>query len=176
MGRRPQPTTPYQSEKGIEMSNPTHPVFGDMAVDATGVTVVVLTPAQIKKMSKIRKDFAKALESFVLLTPEQCTALGITTNDFKEVVGLQVEVAYLDELLGPTAEILHRLHTTRVARAHRLATLLHGAASTASKRAKRDPDAQAVLSTLGDLLTYVSKPSRKGAATRAKKNAAAKTG
>lgn len=155
--------------------NPTHPVFGDMAVDATDVTVVVLTKEQIKKLSKVHDGLDKAVESFVLLTPEQCTALGITTNDFKEVVGLQAEVARLDELTGPVEEMAHRLRTTRIAKGHRLATLLHGAASTASKRAKRDPDAEAALGTLGDLLTYVSKPGIKAAATRAK-NKAAKTG
>jgi hypothetical protein len=57
-----------------------------------------------------------------------------------------------------------------------VATLLHGAASAASKRAKRDPGAETALGTLGDLLVYVSKPGKKAAATRAKKKAATKTG
>jgi hypothetical protein len=47
-------------------------------------------------------------------------------------------------------------------------SILHSVAATARRRAERDPDANLVLGSLVDLLAYISEPSKKAAATRAK--------
>jgi hypothetical protein len=150
------------------MSTPLHPAFGDMAVDATDVKCTRLTSDQIKHYSKVRPGFERALTSLVLLPSAQAMALGISDDDLAHATALKADLDRLAELLPVVEEILRRLHSTHLDRRHHAAVILHSVAATARRRAERDPDANLVLGSLVDLLAYISEPSKKAAATRAK--------
>ena len=149
--------------------DPKHPIFGDMAVDASDVTPTLLTAEQISNFTKVRPGFMKAVDALLMLAPEQRQSLGITDGDVNEAADLKVQIARLEELEGPAQEMARRLHSTRLDRCHRLGVILHGAAAAARRRADRDPEAAEVIGALNDLVTYVSEPSEKAAITRAKK-------
>ncbi|MFT3765811.1 MAG: hypothetical protein QM820_09870 [Minicystis sp.] len=154
--------------------DPKHPTFGDMAVDASDVTPVMLTNEQIKQFTKVRPGFAKAVDAVIMLSPEQRQLLGITDADVTQAADLKAQVARIDEVEGPAEELVHRLRSTRIDRCHRIGVILHGAAATARHRADRDPAAAEALGALNDLIAYVSEPGEKAAVTRANKAKAKK--
>lgn len=150
------------------MTNPKHPVPGDMSIDATDVDLVYLTPAQIKRLSKTRTGFEKALTCLSSLTAEQAKVLGISESDRTEAHNLTAGIARIDELLPAAEEMVQRLHHADLARGHRAATLVHGAAAAARARADHDPAAAQILGALEDLVEYTSEVAERSAATRAK--------
>ncbi len=151
------------------MSDPKHPEFGAMSIDATDVTPVVVSPAEIRRFSKTRSGFEKALTCLGRLTPAQAKTLGISEADVAEAKAIEPEIARAEELLPPAEELARRVKNVRLVRANRAATLVHGAASAARKRANRDPKAADVLGALGDLVSYTMAPAEKARTTLAKK-------
>ena len=151
------------------MSDPKHPEFGAMSIDATDVTPVVVTPAEIRRFSKTRSGFEKALTCLGRLTPEQATILGISAADVAEAKAIEPELTRAAELVPPVVELGRRLGNVRLFQGHRAATLVHSAAATARKRANRDPKAAEVLGAVGELVSYTRAPTEKARTTLAKK-------
>ena len=86
-----------------------------------------------------------------------------------EAKAIEPDLARAEELLPPAEELARRIKNVRLVRGNRAATLVHGALSTARKRAKRDREAAEVLGVLEDLSSYMAKPVERAKATRAKK-------
>lgn len=151
------------------MSDPKHPQVGEMSIDATDVNVVYYTPDQVRRLTKTRPGYEKALTCLGSLTPEQAKVLGISEADRVDAMTLAAELRRIEELRAPAEEMLQRLHHGHLHMAHRAATLVHGAATMAKSRAHRDPEAAEVLGALDDLVDYTEEPAAKAKATRAKK-------
>jgi len=69
------------------MSDPKHPVVGDMAIDATDVTPAALTTDQILRKIKVRAGFSEAVASLTRVSPAQIQAGEISADDLLFRVG-----------------------------------------------------------------------------------------
>jgi hypothetical protein len=149
--------------------DPKHPVLGALAIDASDVQIVYLTPDQIKHVTKVRPGFDGALACVAQLTPAQAQILGVPATDLAEIQALQPTLDRLDEIEPPAEEMARLIRTTRLARQHRSATLIHAAVQAAQLRARHDPNAAEILGVLKDAQDYVSAPAGKAVLTKTKK-------
>lgn len=150
------------------MSNPLHPVPGDLVIDASDLTVYDLTPAQIKKKIKVRDGFEEAVGCLVRLEPEEVKQAGLNPDDIAASTVLLAQYERAQEVLPAAEKLAELLRETKIETGHRIGVILGNAASQVRRRAERDPDAAELLGKLSDLLTYVSAPAKKAAVTRNK--------
>jgi len=151
------------------MSDPKHPVVGDMAIDATDVTPAALTTDQILRKIKVRAGFSEAVASLTRVSPAQIQAGGISADEVQRAIDLKVQYDRCEELLPAVEELFELLRETRIEYGHQISIILGEIAYQARRRADRDPKGAEILGTISDLLDYVSAPAIKGTKTKAKK-------
>jgi hypothetical protein len=151
------------------MSDPKHPVVGDMAIDATDVTPAELTLKQKQQKTKVREGFSLAVAALTRLAPSQIQASGINADEVTRAINLKAQYDRCEELLPAAEKLVERLRETRLEYGHQTGIILSEIATQVRRRAERDPKAADVLGTLEDLLKYISAPALKALKTRAKK-------
>jgi hypothetical protein len=151
------------------MSDPKHPVVGDMAIDATDVTPAPLTTDQIQRKIKVRAGFSEAVASLKRVSPTQIQGSGISADEVQRAIDLKVQYDRCEELLPAVEELFELLRETRIEYGHQISIILGEVAYQARRRADRDPKGAEILGTISDLLDYVSAPAIKGTKTKAKK-------
>ena len=150
------------------MSDPMHPVPGDLHIDVSDLTVYDLTPDQIAKKTKVRDGFDKAAECLGRLKPEQIKQAGISTDEVDRCAVFLAQYKRADEVLPAAEKLVELLRETRIESGHQIGVILGDAAAQVRRRADRDAKAAEVLGALDELLSYVSAPAYKAVATRNK--------
>lgn len=150
------------------MSDPTHPVPGDLKIDASDISVYDLTSEQIARKTKLREGFEPAVECMARLKPEQVKLVGISSDEVNRATLLVAQYKRADEVLPAAEKLVELLRETKIETGHQIGVILGDVAAQARRRAERDAKAAEVLGALEELLTYVSGPAYKAAATRSK--------
>jgi hypothetical protein len=150
------------------MSDPKKPVPGELAIDASDVSVVDYTPERIAKLVKFRARVGLAIANVLRLRPEDMERAGINEKDVERVRTLVAERQRIEEVYPAAMKLAELLYETKLDKEHRISLLFGEIAAQARRRAKRDPAGSEVLGPLADLLEYQSAPAKKGVATREK--------
>ena len=156
------------------MSNPKNPEPGDLAVDASDIDVVDITPEQIMKLLKLRAGAEKAMDNLLRLKPLEIARAGVSDVEVARALSLIAEYRRIEALLPAAAKLLELLHETRLDRGHKISLLIAEIATQARRRGERDPQGAEILGPLSDLLAYQYGPAIKAAATRGRVKAQAK--
>src|SRR5262245_2297093 len=100
------------------MSDPKHPLPGDLSIDATDVDVVDITPDQLIKLLKLHGGAVKALANIERLEPSEIKRAGVNPDQVDRAIALIAEYRRCEALL-PAAEMLAELlYETKMDRGH----------------------------------------------------------
>ncbi len=148
------------------MSDPKHPKVGDLIVDASGISVIDITPDRIRQRTKVRDGYELAVKNVLQLKPEDLERAGLNPADVLRLVTLSQDDANIGELHAATEKLTELLYETRLERRHEIATLLGEFAAQARRRADRVDNGAEVLGPLEALLEYQYGPAKQAVATR----------
>ncbi len=150
------------------MGDPKHPIIGELAIDATDVEVVDITPDQVQKLTKLRDGFEQAIDNLVNLKAADIERAGLNDKEIARLPILLAKDARIAELLAPAQKLAELLHETRQMTRHEIATILAESASQARRRADRVPNTAEVLGPVERLLNYQYGPATKASITKEK--------
>jgi hypothetical protein len=150
------------------MGDPKHPKVGDLSVDASDIQVTDITPEQVKKLTKVRDGFEKAIENVVNLKPEAIDRAGLNEKDIQRLTANLMRDQRIAELLPASEKLVELLHETRQLGRHEMATILGEFAAQTRRRADRSSNASEILGPLEVLLDYQYGPAMKATATKEK--------
>ena len=150
------------------MSDPKHPVIGDMNIDASDVEVTDITPEQVQKLTKLRDGFEAAVDNLMQLKPADLARAGLNEKEIARLGPLVAKDKRIGELLPPAAKMHELLHETRQETRHEIALILAEGAAQARRRADRVQNEAEVLGPVAPLMEYQYGPAAKAAATKEK--------
>src|SRR5262245_10812909 len=130
------------------MSDPKHPVPGDLSIDAADLVVYDLTPEQIAKKTKLRPGFDKAVQCLGRLKPEQIKNATLSSDEINQCSVYLTQYERADELLPAAEKLVELLRETKIETGHQIGVILGAAAAQVRRRAERDPKAAEVLGSL----------------------------
>lgn len=148
------------------MSDPKHPKPGDVVIDASGISLVDITPERIRQLTKVRDGYDAAVANVARLKAIEVERAGLNSGDVQRLQTLAAEDAQLTELHAAAEKLTELLYETRLERRHEIATLLGEFAAQARRRADRVSNTHEVLGPLADLLEYQYGPAKQAVATR----------
>ena len=151
------------------MSNdPTHPVIGDLIIDARQLPVRDMTIEQIRKATKLRDGWLTALQRILQLKPKELEAAGISSTEITRATALLSEYKYAEELLPPADKLAELVYETKIDRGHQIANLITEIAGLVRRRAERGLIDEELLAALEGVLDYQYGPAEKAQLTRAR--------
>lgn len=148
------------------MSDPKYPNVGDVVIDASGISLVDITPDRIRQLTKVHDGYESAVANVGQLKTADVERAGLNPADVQRLQTLSAEDAHLSQLHAAAEKLTELLYETRLERRHEIATLLGEFAAQARRRADRVANTHEVLGPLAALLDYQYGPAKQAVATR----------
>ena len=148
------------------MNDPKNPVPGDQVIDASEFHFVDITPARVKKLTKLRDGHEDAVTEVLNLKPEDVERAGLNPAELEKLRVVYAECQRTEVFAAAVDKLGELLHEGLALRHHDIGTLLGEFASQAHRRAGRVTNSEEVLGPVKKLVAYQSGPALKAAATR----------
>lgn len=148
------------------MSDPKNPDVGDVVIDASGISLVDITPNRVRQLTKVRDGYEAAVTNVTQLKAADVERAGLNPAEIQRLQAASVDDARLGRLHAASQKLTEMLYETRLERRHEIATLLGEFGAQARRRAERTDNPDEVLGPVETLLEYQYGPAKQAVATR----------